>query len=84
MCKQPGMAGVPEGDVFVEQKLWRLQQPGFNEKKSVRRQYDMYLPLSGQTFNFLQNMDSDRGASLFITPNARPGAEEKTFQRGER
>ena len=42
----------------MEQKLWSLQQLGFNEKKSVRRLYAMiYLPLRGQNFNFLQNMD---------------------------
>ena len=45
-------------ETFCGAKLWRLQQLGFNNKKSVRRLYDIvYLPLSGQTFNFLHNMD---------------------------
>ena len=67
-------------------KLWRLHQLGFNEKKSLWRLYaTMYLPLrvSGQlNFNFLQNMDQ-RSIFCIYYSNARSGAEEKTFQRGE-
>ena len=60
----------------------------FNKKKSVRTLHGMMnLPLSGLTFKFFQTMDQSHlfwGASvLIITPNVRPGAEEKIFQRGD-
>ena len=61
---------------FVEKKLWRLQQLEVNEKKSVRRLYDMvYLPLTRPDFQLPPDHGSpweDLGASVvFIMPNVR-------------
>ena len=57
MCERPDLAGQSEGDLFVEQELWRQWQVVFSKKESVRTLHElsmMNLPLSGKTFKFFQ------------------------------
>ena len=64
----------------MEQDLWRLKQIGSNEKKSVRRLFEiLHLPVSGQTFKFLQTMDQTSiYYNYYSKCQARPGDDEKT------
>ena len=67
----------------MEQVLWRLQQIGFNETKSMRRLNDMMHLPPVATLSSSSRTWTRRASVLIITSNVKPGNEEKIFQRGE-